>query len=772
MVKKPADHKSEQRIREAQNQERRRTEETLRLTQFAIDHSSDAVFWMDSTARFVYVNEAACRALSYSREELLRMTVHDIDPVFTRDKWPGHWADLKRRRFFIVESQHRTKDGRIFPVEIAVNYVKFGEKEINCAFARDISDRKEAEIALRKSEEKYRELFEQGSDLLCVHDLEGNLIDTNLAFKKEYGWDEKELVNMNIRNLIPERYRHEFSDYLKRVIEKGKDEGLLRVITKDGRELVLEYKNSLIVGENGPIVIHGSARDITERLQNERALRESEERYRLLVEEINDVIFRTDQNGILTFVSPVVKSVAGYDPSELIGQNFTKIIYHEDIDLLTNRFKELLSGVVKPSEYRIVNKAGEPIWVRSSSNLIYDRKNIVGVRGVITNISEEKRFQAQLYHSKKMEAIGTLAGGIAHEFNNALTGVVGNMQLLEMALPDNEIVRKHCEAMKGPSHRMAKLTNHLLAYAEGGMYQPKTLSMSDFVKDALPITAADMDPAIHIETDLPRDISPVKADTTQMQMVLSAVLNNAVESIEGEGRIRIETRTLDLKKEVAEKHPGRVPGPYVCLSVADDGAGMDEKTRSRVFDPFFTTKFQGRGMGMAAAYGIVINHGGWISVDSESGNGTAVEIYLPSIEAEATEKKAKAPDVKIITGTGTILVIEDEEMVMDVLRALLERLGYRILAAKTGKGAIDIAKTFDGQIDLALLDIKLPDMSGDKVYPLIMKERPDLKVMVCSGYAIDGPARAILDAGAQEFIQKPFSLETLSKKLKNALEGS
>ncbi len=174
-------------------------------------------------------------------------------------------------------------------------------------------------------------------------------------------------------------------------------------------------------------------------------------------------------------------------------------------------------------------------------------------------------------------------------------------------------------------------------------------------------------------------------------------------------------------------------------------------------------------MGMAAAYGIVVNHGGWIAVDSEPGKGTTVEIYLPAGEAEAKEKKAKAPDVKIITGTGTILVIEDEEIVMEVLRAILERLGYRILKAKTGKEAIDIAKTFDGQIDLALLDIKLTDMSGTKVYPLIMKVRPALKVLVCSGYSIDGPAQGLLDAGAQGFIQKPFTLEILSAKLKKIM---
>ena len=200
---------------------------------------------------------------------------------------------------------------------------------------------------------------------------------------------------------------------------------------------------------------------------------------------------------------------------------------------------------------------------------------------------------------------------------------------------------------------------------------------------------------------------------------------------------------------------------------------MDEETSNRIFEPFFTTKFQGRGMGMAAAYGIVRNHDGFIYVDSELGKGTTIRIYLPDIDAkeEVKEDVVLSPAVKLAMGEGTILVIEDEEPLVDLFRQILERLGYRVLQAETGKEAIELAETFDGQIDLALLDIKLPDMEGGRIYPLIMEARPDLKVIVCSGYSIHGPAQDILDAGAQDFIQKPFSIATLSEKLKEVLEG-
>jgi CheY-like chemotaxis protein len=276
-----------------------------------------------------------------------------------------------------------------------------------------------------------------------------------------------------------------------------------------------------------------------------------------------------------------------------------------------------------------------------------------------------------------------------------------------------------------------------------------------------------------VETDLPPEVSAVKADPTQMEMVLSALIANADEAMEGPGRIRIATANVELDQKLITHH-GLTPGPYVCVSVEDTGKGMDEETRERIFDPFFTTHFLGRGLGMAAVYGIIRNHGGAIEVESELGKGTVVRVYLPAIGPGRKEEGAKGKkkrEVEPESLKGTILVIEDDEMVMDLARAMLERLGYRVLAAGTGKEAVDSVKAFEGEIDLALLDIKLPDMSGSQVYPLIMEERPGLKVVVASGYSIDGPAQEILRSGAQGFIQKPFSIEALASKIREAMES-
>ena len=264
--------------------------------------------------------------------------------------------------------------------------------------------------------------------------------------------------------------------------------------------------------------------------------------------------------------------------------------------------------------------------------------------------------------------------------------------------------------------------------------------------------------------------SCVKADQTQMQMVLSAVLNNASEAMDGKGLIKIFTTKKEINRENSKNYAGLNPGSYICLTVEDNGTGMNEETRDRLFEPFFSTKFQGRGLSMAAAYGIVRNHGGSISVDSEVGKGTAVRIYLPVSNMQIKAEKER-PKYEMTQGEGTILIIEDEEVVMDLMRVFLEKLGYSVLEATTGKKAVDIVQTFESDIDLAILDLMLPDMEGKTTFQHLKEARPDLKVIICSGYSIDGPAQEIINSGAQDFIQKPFSLNKISEKLKKVLEG-
>ncbi len=517
------------------------------------------------------------------------------------------------------------------------------------------------------------------------------------------------------------------------------------------------------------------------RKRTEEALRQSEEKYRALIEGIEEGVYKVDLAGNFTFLSDPMVKLGGYSRDEIIGTNYREYSDDETVKKVYEVFNKVYStGIpVKGFEWGIIKKDGRKGYVEASISLIKGPEGKpIGFRGVVRDVTEKRkaeeekaRLEAQLQEAQKMEAIATLAAGIAHQFNNALMIITGHVGLLEMDFAENETVMEYTGEMKASAHRMARLTHQLLAYARGGKYTPRRLSVSDSVEDTLRTLRHTIDPGIRVETDLPLDIWDVKADPTQIQMVLAAIVANANEAIEGRGRIRITTRNMAVDEEFARNDPALTPGPYVSLAIQDDGKGMDKETKSRIFEPFFSTHFLGRGLGMAAVYGIVRNHDGWISVDSEVGKGTVVRIYLPAVEAEEEigEGVVSGPEVDLPGGEGTILVIEDEAPLLEMSRRILERLGYRVLAAKTAKEAIKTARTFEGQIDLALLDIKLPDMTGDRVYPLIMEARPGLKVIVCSGYAIDGPAQEILDAGAEGFIQKPFVVSKLAEKLTDVL---
>ncbi len=382
--------------------------------------------------------------------------------------------------------------------------------------------------------------------------------------------------------------------------------------------------------------------------------------------------------------------------------------------------------------------------------------------------AEDGKLRARFQQAQMMDAIGTLAGGIAHQFNNALVGIVGNIELLQLDLAEERNIDRYVHPMMACVKRMAQLTEQLLAYARGGKYQPEAMSLADCVRKAIPLIIAPHHYGIHLEMDLAEDSSRVEADVAQMQMVLSAVIANAMEAIEDSGLIRILVHDVLVDGRSDQEAPGLKPGRYVCLTVTDDGKGMDEATKRRLFEPFFTTKVQGRGLGMAAVYGIVRNHAGWIVVNSTLGEGTEVKIFFPALQP--LPRQEGIPGNRVVKGRGTILVIEDEEAVMNVSQAMLERLGYRVLLAKSGHEGVAIADSFEGNIDLAILDVGLPDMAGHEVYPYLKAIRPDLKVLVCSGYAIDGPAQEILDRGGEGFIQKPFLFATLSEKVKDVLE--
>lgn len=524
--------------------------------------------------------------------------------------------------------------------------------------------------------------------------------------------------------------------------------------------------------------------EIKERSKAVTALRKSEKQYRLLAENVTDIIWVLSLETMkFSYVSPSVLRVRGFTPEEAVNQGVEDIVPPDSLEDIIGILSEELErdgkDGVDPERSRTLEieesrKNGTYKWAEATVTFIRDDDGKpVEILGVTRDISERKKseedkkgLERKLQQAQKMEAIATLAGGIAHQFNNALSIVMGRMEILDLDLSDEKI-KKNFRPVRKTFNRMAELTEQLLAYARGGKYQAASISMAQFVKNTLPLIEHTVSPSISMETDLPPNIPIVMADAAQMQMVLSALLSNSSEAIQEKGYIRISCREVNLNEtEVDNLSPDIKQGRYVKFTVRDSGRGMDKETRNRIFEPFYTTKFQGRGLGMAAVYGIVKNHEGWIFVESEIGEGTSVHVYLPVTEEKESEAKIQArEEPALLEGTGTVLLIEDEELVMDVSRTMLERLGYQVISACTGKEAVERNIEFEEEIDLALLDIKLPDMEALNVYTELKTFRPALKVIVYSGFSQEDAAGKLMDAGADAFIQKPFSIYALSKKI-------
>jgi two-component system cell cycle sensor histidine kinase/response regulator CckA len=386
---------------------------------------------------------------------------------------------------------------------------------------------------------------------------------------------------------------------------------------------------------------------------------------------------------------------------------------------------------------------------------------------MITDVTETKRFESQLIQSHKMETIGTLAGGIAHDFNNMLMGIQGNVCLMLM---DMDAKHPHYEPLRNVEKVVesgARLTSYLLGYARKGKYDVKPINLNLLVEETSNAFGSARK-HIKIHRELAEDLSLVEADKNQIEQVLLNLFVNTADAMPDGGDLILKTANTSHEAMRGKLYDPQ-PGSYVLLTVTDTGVGMDKETAERVFDPFFTTKGMGRGigLGLAAAYGIIKGHGGYVDVESVEGQGTTFNIYIP-----ATKKGVQEPDgtvEEIVEGTGTVLLVDDEEVLLEVGRELLEAMGYRVLMAKDGEEAVDVFWKNSDDIDLVLLDMVMPNMGGGEAYDRMKEINPDIRVLLSSGFSVDGEATEILERGCNGFIQKPFTMKQLSQKISDLL---
>jgi two-component system cell cycle sensor histidine kinase/response regulator CckA len=519
-----------------------------------------------------------------------------------------------------------------------------------------------------------------------------------------------------------------------------------------------------------------------DRKRAEEALRKSEERYRRITAAVTDYIFTVrieDGHPVETIHGPASVAVTGYTPEEYASDPYIwfRMVHEEDRSAVQEQATQVLLGQdTQPLEHRIRRKDSAIRWVRSTLVPHYDiQGKLVSYDGLISDITERRRaeeekekLEAQLQQAQKMEAIGTLAGGIAHDFNNLLMSIQGNISLMLLAM---DPTHPHYERLKRTEEQVqsgARLAKQLLGYARKGRYEVKPTSLNQLVEETAE-TFGITRKGITIHKELTEGLFDIEVDRGQMEQVLLNLFINAADAMPKGGKLILKTRHTTHEGIKGMIYDAR-PGNYVLLTVTDTGIGMDKETQERIFDPFFSTKERGRGtgLGLASVYGIIKAHGGYINVESEKGHGTTFSIYLPASEKKA-ERTVKTVE-QCVKGTGTVLMVDDEDALREVGQELLTVMGYRVLVARDGKEAIEVYRKNWHTIDLVLLDMIMPNMGGGEAYDCMREINPDIKVLLSSGYSVDGEAGEILKRGCRGFIQKPFKVSELSRKIEEILQ--
>lgn len=636
---------------------------------------------------------------------------------------------------------------------------------------------------LRLGEKRFRTVFEAAPLGIAIADPNGYILEANDVFFRLLGYGQSEIKKLTFMDITHPDDREE----TRKLSRKARDSRInsyqteKRYLKKNGDTLWGIVRATAIKDNNGHLQYWlGLIEDITEQKAAKEALEQSGRRYRNILESIEEGYFEVNLKGDFTFFNDRVCQIIGYPRQELMGMNnrqyTTSATARKMFQLFNQVFK---TGVpAKIAKYEIIRKNGTKKILEVSTSLMRNSDDEPsGFRGILRDVTariqsekEKVRLESQVQHAQKMEAIGTLAGGIAHDFNNLLMGFQGNISLMLMDLDEDHPHTEFLDNMERYVKRGSELTRQILGFARGGKYQVKTINLNDLIdKSADMFSRTKKEITIHKKFQ--EDLWSVEVDQGQIEQVLLNLFVNAWQAMPGGGNLFLETENVSLEENDYDKPYAISPGRYVRVSVSDTGIGMDKATQERIFEPFFTTKGVGRGtgLGLASTYGIIKNHNGIINVYSEKGHGTTFRIYLPASKKQVVKEKARPEILKV--GTEMILLVDDEEMVADIGKDMLEKLGYKILVAPGGTEAIKIFSAHRDQIKLVILDMIMPDMSGGETFNRLKAIKPDAKILLSSGYSLNGRASKIMKQGCNGFIQKPFNLRQISRKIREILDS-
>jgi PAS domain S-box-containing protein len=650
------------------------------------------------------------------------------------------------------------------------------------ALEKELAERTRAEEILRESEERHRTILQTALDGFCLTDMQARLLEVNDAYCRMSGYSAQELLNMRISDLEETQDYGEIDTHLQQIVTRGEHRFESRHRRKDGSVFDVEVVAQFRPGEGGHFV--SLIRDITERKRVEQALRESEANLNRAQETAKMGSWVDDLSGRLSWSNGMYR-IYGVSPSTFApnDDSFIKLVYPDDRPAMNEWLRACVAGE-KPGEleFRTVFPDGSIHYFRGCGDLVCDAGGRpTHMSGTAQDITEQKReqqekekLQAQLNQAHKMESIGRLAGGVAHDFNNMLGVILGNVDLALHQVDIAQPLHAELEEIRKAASRSADLTRQLMAFARKQTAAPKVLDLNDTVAGILKMMQRLIGEGIELNWQPKPDLWKVRVDPTQIDQILANLCVNARDAIKENGRITIKTDNARCDAVYCAEHPGFVPGDYVLLEVADDGCGMDVSTQKNLFEPFFTTKELGKGtgLGLATTYGIVRQNNGFINVSSAPGTGTTFEIYLPRHTGKPEKMPKERAMAALARGHESILLVEDEPSVLKMTMALLKKQGYAVLAADTPGEAIRLAREHIGEIQLLITDVIMPEMNGRDLANNLQSLYPRLKCLFMSGYTADAIAyQGVLEEGVH-FIQKPFSVKNLAAKVREVLDSS
>jgi len=732
---------------------------------------------------YAFCNTAFARMTGYAVDELLAMSTRELDAIIHPDD-----LDVLRKRYrdrlagkpVSSRSEYRgiRKDGTQFYFEVHASLIEYNGKPATQLLYLDITERKQAERSLRESEERFRLIAETIDEIFYIIDpVKEVVLYISPAHERIWGYNLDRFYSGqdSLLNLIhpedQERVRASMAGMkLGRTIQYE-----YRILRSDGSIRYLQNRAFPVRDKNNALKFYiGVGQDITAWKLAEDSIRESGDYLHQIINCIGDPIFVKDREHRFALVNNALCAYFDMSAEELVGKTGLEAMPEALVrSIWEDEERVFETGKESITEDNIPSRKGIERVFMTKKSLVTDRNGNRQIIGVMRDITEYKKLEAQFLQAQKMDAIGILAGGVAHDFNNLLNVINGYSELILDDLDEKSPVRRDLEEIREAGRRAAMLTSQLLAFGRKQIMQPEIVDLNELVAQMSTILRRLIGEDIEFSFIAHPELRPAKVDPGQIHQILMNLAINARDAMPQGGRLTIETSNADLDEAYAQRHSMIREGPYVMLAVSDNGSGMDDETKLRLFEPFYTTKQKGKGtgLGLSTVYGIVKQSNGHIYVYSEIGKGTTFKIYFPQSEGVIKASVKQGESELSAGGSETVLVVEDEEAVRELTVRILRERGYTVLEAADGRQALQLAREFSNAIDLVITDVIMPGVSGSALVAQLESCRPQIKSLFVSGYADDAIVRHGILNSNLAFLQKPFTVENLLRKIREVLHS-